>query len=436
MGLGFKAKLTAPKCAGFLPGRVDFDALHQAALRIREEDFAIPDSAADAGLHKPRTDAASVSRCGNTLKIGFPCGAELCFTLSGRHLFADTSDNVVFGPGFHVMALNFCRRLAEESTLKLSVADETGYFTHGDFKLLKQAFAEWFRQLIVYVLSNREEQMHSHYLCWRMDHYTIRDRLPGIVTPGGFFRYDQLPAMAENPERAADDFFVFLPNAEKDALHYRNAAMRRLWCDFRFTGDEADRMLGTAIAEDLETAAALDSTLPFPKKAYLELCSLLKRRPVSLDPLAEDTRFPTVGYRKLFLLHSFCHWQIGMPGFLRTELTDTGSFHAESQGLHLWFSELSFRQPDHAPDLPPLYPHEGDRNRILEKRCSANRESLLVRTRSPEYPLMIDGAVLEHDPDDRASCRKLIFTAYCASRAEAALADSIFEQCVLAPAPS
>ena len=284
MALGFEAKLATKRILGIFPRKLNLDVVMNALQEILNEDFGIPDLAVQAGLRTPSqpTFTALVFIDVGLMQVSFGGEAVFYFALKKDCLWADSVTTTIFGPGFHVMAINFCERLAEKAGLKLTINDETGYFIDRDFNKLKRSFVEWFGLLLQTAMQThqRSTQNHQekseptdHYLCWAMDKYKPKDSLPGVVAPSGFYRFEQLQKMEQNVPQAADDFFLLLPNACRDALHYRNLAMNKLWCDFRFTTDDADRKLGNEIAEELEIAAKLDPTLPFPKKAYYELCA-------------------------------------------------------------------------------------------------------------------------------------------------------------------
>ena len=406
MALGFSATLSTRKRFFFLPRPLEIERVLHALESIRNEDFGIPDLAVQRGIRsatRPTFTTSYLSEDG-FLIVNFGGEAKIFFAVRDRDLYAEYVTTTLFGPGFHVLVLRFCERLAETAGLKLQIDDETDYYRNRDFASLKRNFVQWFGMLLQAVEQNQAGE--EHYLCWALDSYHLNEPLPGVVTPAGFFRFEQLREMASQLEQAADDFFLFLPNECRDALHYRNFAMSRLWCDFRFTTDEADRKLGTEIAEGLETAAKLDPALPFPRKAYQEVCALLGRSEIDVTALPEDERFPTVGFRKFPIRFNFANWLVVMHGSVVSVCEPGRPFQLKAPGLQVEFSSFTMQlRADASPNTPPpplrevcLNGSNGE-NLVNEYQLS-NGEGIVQQTADPEFQLLLTCALREQSPTD------------------------------------
>lgn len=435
MALGFSATLSAKKLLGIFSRLLEIKRVLHALESIRNEDFGIPDLAVQRGIRsatRPTFTTSYLSEDG-FLIVNFGGEAKIFFAVRDRDLYAEYVTTTLFGPGFHVLVLRFCERLAETAGLKLQIDDETDYYRNRDFASLKRNFVQWFGMLLQAVEQNQAGE--EHYLCWALDSYHLNEPLPGVVTPAGFFRFEQLREMASQLEQAADDFFLFLPNECRDALHYRNFAMSRLWCDFRFTTDEADRKLGTEIAEGLETAAKLDPALPFPRKAYQEVCALLGRSEIDVTALPEDERFPTVGFRKFPIRFNFANWLVVVHGSVVSVCEPGKPFQLKAPGLQVEFSSFTMQlRADVAPNTfpPPLREvclnGSSDEN-LLNEYQLPNGEGILQRKDDPEFPLLLTCAQREQSPTDPRLWQILVLIARANRMELIDWARTVAEQC-------
>lgn len=182
--------------------------------------------------------------------------------------------------------------------------------------------------------------------------------------------------------------------------------MSRLWCDFRFTTDEADRKLGTEIAEGLETAAKLNPALPFPRKAYQEVCALLGRSEIDVTALPEDERFPTIGFRKFPIRFNFANWLVVVHGSVASVCEPGRPFQLKAPGLQVEFSSFTMQlRADASPNTPPpplrdicLNGSNGE-NLVNEYQLS-NGEGIVQQTADSEFPLLLTCALREQSPTD------------------------------------
>ena len=315
MSVGLDVELFPRKRFGIFTPKISYAKIVPALEKLQKEDFGIPDLAVEAGLKEPGKAFFSFEQTVNGISVDFGASEEVkLYFNTERNCIESSNSTTCFGPGYHWMLTNFFERLAQEASLKPVFHDEIGFWENRDKDFLKKEFVSWFKGLFTYVAENLPQP--DWYLCWPLYSYKLQT-MPenSCVTPAGLLNFSQVPKMLENIEHSADDFFLFLPNFCKDALHYRNNALNKLWCNFRFTTDDADHILGETIAESLEFSAQLDPQLPFPKRAYQELCRILERTPIELATVAEAPQFEEVGFRKYpIYLDLPDNWRVHLPG--------------------------------------------------------------------------------------------------------------------------
>ena len=150
MALGFSATLSTRKRLFFLPRPLEIERVLHALESIQNEDFGIPDLAEQRRIcsaARPTFTASYLAEDG-FLIVDFGGEAKIFFAVRDRDLYAEYVTTTLFGPGFHVLALRFCERLAETAGLKLQIDDETDYYRNRDFASLKQSFVRWFGMLL------------------------------------------------------------------------------------------------------------------------------------------------------------------------------------------------------------------------------------------------------------------------------------------------
>lgn len=194
-------------------------------------------------------------------------------------------------------------------------------------------------------------------------------------------------------------------------------------------------MLGTEIAEALETAAQLDPALPFPRKAYQEVCALLGRPEINLAGLPEDERFPTVGFRKFPIRFNFANWSVVVPGSVASVCEPGKPFQLKAPGLQVEFSSFTMQQrADVAPNTfpPPLREvclnGSSDEN-LLKEYQLPNGAGILRQTDDPEFPLFLTCAQRGQSKTDPPFWQLLILTAQASRMEQIDWVLSIAEQC-------
>lgn len=225
----------------------------------------------------------------------------------------------LLGAGFHKAAIELADELIEQSKLPFEVEDETEYYEHRDFeKMRSEHFYKWLNAIIDLCRDRMKEDYSMFAVCWDFNKYMPRDIDGTVVTPFGRFRPKHFAERIEKEgiEVLADEFFMW-NNVDRDASFYRNTALNAMWEDCYFmpsVRSDEDAEINTFILENLEKAAAMDASLPFPKEDYLMLCLLADKSPIDVSALPDYVcEFP-IGYRKDKVKYTLGNLKFVIPG--------------------------------------------------------------------------------------------------------------------------
>lgn len=239
------------------------------------------------------------------------------------------------GPGYHRQMIDDVRRIGErlgiawQASNDDDVLDETGYFEGGDRDAVDAAMLAWIGGLLGVV---RERQGHSIAVAMPLGYRASVSDQDDIVTAMGPRDHDWVARGAADPTDAAD-FFAWWGDA-RDATHYRNRAVARMWVDVRWApplDDESQNHL-TAADRDLRKAFDLDPTLQLPWREWSEIRGLIQDLPGS-DPeldrsIAERAAVVEPGTRLIGYRRGSVSVTIE-PGWT---ITIPGSFHEGTDG--------------------------------------------------------------------------------------------------------
>lgn len=259
--------------------------------------------------------------------------------LNYQHEGEGNTDNVIsvngdcqtniLGPGFHKAAVEFIDRLQQATGTRFEVEDETDYYTERDFEAMKKKhFHKWLAKLFEIIQEQEDKGSTSLSICWDLNKYYPQSDSGIVISPLGSFRLSEVirRIREEGIESFADDFFIW-NNPERDARFHRGMALNAMWEDCYFMPSERseeDARINGYIVSELETAASLDPSLPFPKKEYEELCRLHGCTPVPTDGIPPyETEF-TIGYRRGIVNHKVGRIRFSLPGSY-LEDTDDGT---------------------------------------------------------------------------------------------------------------
>lgn len=259
--------------------------------------------------------------------------------LNYQHEGEGNTDNVIsvngdcqtnmLGPGFHKAAIEFIDRIQQATGTRFEVEDETDYYTIRDFEAMKKKhFHKWLAKLFEIIQEQEDKGSTSLSICWDLNKYYPQSDSGIVISPLGSFRLSEVirRIREEGIESFADDFFIW-NNPERDARFHRGLALNALWEDCYFMPSERseeDARINGYIISELETAASLDPSLPFPKKEYEELCRLHGCTPVPTDGIPTyETEF-AIGYRRGIVNHKVGRIRFSLPGSY-LEDTDEGT---------------------------------------------------------------------------------------------------------------
>lgn len=303
--------------------------IHTKIKDIEKFQQAVESQAVESGYNAEHDESSStVSFC----RLGD-------LFLNYQHEGEGNTDNVIsvngdcqtnmLGPGFHKAAIEFIDRLQQAIGTRFEVEDETDYYTERDFEAMKKKhFHKWLAKLFEIIQEQEDKGSKSLLFCWDLNKYYPQSDSGIVISPLGSFRLSEVirRIREEGIESFADDFFIW-NNPERDARFHRGLALNAMWEDCYFMPSERseeDARINGYIISELETAASLDPSLPFPKKEYEELCRLHGCTPVPTDGMPTyETEF-TIGYRRGIVNHKVGRIRFSLPGSY-LEDTDDGT---------------------------------------------------------------------------------------------------------------
>lgn len=303
--------------------------IHTKIKDIEKFQQAVESQAVESGYNAEHDESSStVSFC----RLGD-------LFLNYQHEGEGNTDNVIsvngdcqtniLGPGFHKAAVEFIDRLQQATGTRFEVEDETDYYTERDFEAMKKKhFHKWLAKLFEIIQEQEDKGSTSLSICWDLNKYYPQSDSGIVISPLGSFRLSEVirRIREEGIESFADDFFIW-NNPERDARFHRGMALNAMWEDCYFMPSERseeDTRINGYIVSELETAASLDPSLPFPKKEYEELCRLHGCTPVPTDGIPPyETEF-TIGYRRGIVNHKVGRIRFSLPGSY-LEDTDDGT---------------------------------------------------------------------------------------------------------------
>lgn len=134
-------------------------------------------------------------------------------------------------------------------------------------------------------------------------------------------------------------------------MFYRNTALNALWEDCYFMPSERseeDEKINTFIITNLEKAAILDTSLPFPKEDYLYICQLHNTQPIDISTLPELSGKYPIGYRKGVITYKIGNLSFDLPGKnLYTLDGNTCVFYDNDRENWHVTRATAYSQPDH-----------------------------------------------------------------------------------------
>lgn len=225
----------------------------------------------------------------------------------------------LLGAGFHKAAIELADELVDLNGFPFEMMDETDYYEHRDFERMRsEHFYRWLSNVMELCRERKGGEYQMFAICWDYDKYMPQEVEGAVVSPFGRINVERF---AEREEREgiaalAADFFMW-NDAERDARFYRNTALSALWEDCYFMPSsrfDEDKAINDFIIRNLEKAAAMDASLPFPKEDYLLLCSLAEKDPIDISALPNYESDYPIGYRKGKVTYRLGNLSFALPG--------------------------------------------------------------------------------------------------------------------------
>lgn len=276
----------------------------------------------------------------------------------------------LLGAGFHKAAIELADELVDLNGFPSEMMDETDYYDHRDFERMRsEHFYPWLSNVMELCRERTEGEHQMLAICWDYNKYVPQEVEGTAISPFGRINVERF---AEREEREgiaalAEDFFMW-NNAERDARFYRNTALSALWEDCYFMPSsrfDEDKEINDFIICNLEKAAAMDATLPFPKEDYLLICSLAGKKPINISALPNYECDYPIGYRKGKVTYRQGNLSFAVPGnFIFFEDEDSRGYY-DDDTQETWHVVYISAYSIPEDDIHYLEEHVGER--ITEK---------------------------------------------------------------------
>ena len=256
-------------------------------------------------------------------------------------IIGDCQTNLL-GAGFHKAAIDIVDEVMELRDFPFEVEDDTEYYEHRDFERMRsEHFYHWLNAIVELCQERMSKDGSMYAICWDCHKYMPQEVEGTVVSPFGRIRPEHFVERikTEGIEALANEFLMW-NNKERDALFYRNTALSALWEDCYFmpsARSDEDEEINSFIIKNLETAAGMDASLPFPKEDYLQLCRLAEKEPIDVSALPDYVCEFSIGYRKGWVTYTLGNLKFSLPGnYLYFEEDDfRGYYDGENEDWHI-----------------------------------------------------------------------------------------------------
>lgn len=256
-------------------------------------------------------------------------------------IIGDCQTNLL-GAGFHKAAIDIVDEVMELRDFPFEVEDDTEYYEHRDFERMRsEHFYHWLNAIVELCQERMSKDGSMYAICWDCHKYMPQEVEGTVVFPFGRIRPEHFVERikTEGIEALANEFLMW-NNKERDALFYRNTALSALWEDCYFmpsARSDEDEEINSFIIKNLETAAGMDASLPFPKEDYLQLCRLAEKEPIDVSALPDYVCEFSIGYRKGWVTYTLGNLKFSLPGnYLYFEEDDfRGYYDGENEDWHI-----------------------------------------------------------------------------------------------------
>lgn len=255
-----------------------------------------------------------------------PCEETVDFSHKDGSLICSAKTNSV-GPGYHAYAVELIERIGIE--LQISwlwdfedgeeyYSDETGYYTHRDFRQLQVEMLRWLKVLSESLTDTDDSKQHMlslplGYPRMRKDYFAMSSK--GIWTREMFERIAR--SEVHELDWAGEDYFIWW-NRKDDAQFYKSTgiALLNVECPWHHPANDKEKKILDDINSCFQLASQLDNQIDFPYLDWAVVKNFIHQ---------EDTDIPDseVGFRKHMMTFDLPgQWLIDLPGNLHYTIDD------------------------------------------------------------------------------------------------------------------
>lgn len=300
--------------------------LEEAEAWVRgEHQEVLRTAAVSASATEPRSAGGDNRPAGPAeLRLSLhPAAREVVLTADERGTVTARAVTTPLGPGYHTFVARLLQRLGEElgidwrPTAGDAAADPTGYLASGDRRDAERGHLGWLGAELVRARESRRSGMPTVHLGTPPGiRFQTDAALATVVGP----RDDAWLERAAGDPRVAVDVWPWSTDAV-DAPNRLARALCLLWTEVRWRRpvDAAERAPMEEALRLLRRAYAMDPSLPFPWREWLEIVQLTGQQDPMRDLLEEraatvDAAVPLAGYRRrpVTVIHE--GWALTVPG--------------------------------------------------------------------------------------------------------------------------
>lgn len=296
------------------------------------------------------------------------------------------------GPGYHRRMIDDVRAIGERLGIAWQpsndddVLDETGYFEGGPRGAVDVAMLAWLRALLA-VVSVQDGQFIA--IAMPIGYRASLKDQDDVITAMGPRDRGWVARGAADP-KDAEDFFAWWGD-DRDATHYRNRAIARMWVDVRWAApvDDESRDHLTGADRDLQRALEDDAAPELPWREWSEIRRLIR---VSGSPATDLDRVigersagvepgaRLIGYRRGPVPVTIePGWTITIPGSFR-EGVDGASWVGYDQERSVRLASVSMGGKDgHVPSADELATTAPSGHAAIGPGDETLRGSLVIR---------------------------------------------------------
>jgi hypothetical protein len=291
-----------------------------------------------------------------------PAVDALTMTIPSPGILDVSAATSTAGPGYHRRMCDDIHEIGRRLGFSWApsdgndILDETGYFETADRGGVDREMLDWIGTGMALIDRQVGEGANQIAISMPVDFRPIRSDLDVLTVLGPRDR-----AWVREAARDPTHAIGMLPwwGDVRDAVHYRDRALCRMWVDVRWVEpvDEPSRRTLEAVDRDLAHAHELDQEFELPWREWSEIRTLLlsgspQDRPSMLDrtiaarSATADQSAPLIGYRRGQVRVSIGQrWSVAVPGSF-AEASDDDAYIAFDADRTVRLSVLEIRGRD------------------------------------------------------------------------------------------